>query len=79
MRLAGVDPAPVVAEIDGRHAAATYVTRSGTVLVGRTRASARGRHTLQVRVADFQETKNEENRGGILPNTAALNACVRVR
>jgi hypothetical protein len=75
---AGVDPASVVAEIDGRNAAATYVARTGTVLVVNSRLTP-GRHHLRVRVADFQETKNEENRGGILPNTATLNAAFVVR
>ncbi|MGZ8693997.1 MAG: S8 family serine peptidase [Gaiellaceae bacterium] len=70
---AGFDPTSVVAEIDGRNAAATYEPRTRTVLVVNSRL-APGRHRLRVRVADFQETKNEENRGGILPNTATLNA-----
>ena len=75
---AGVDPASVTARIDGRLAAATYDARTGVVLVVNSRLAS-GKHRLSLRVADYQETKNEENRGGVLPNTATLNASFLVR
>jgi subtilisin family serine protease len=70
---AGVDPTSVQAQIDGRLVAATYDARTRIVLVVNSRL-APGTHQLRLRVADFQETKNDENRGGVLPNTATLNA-----
>ena len=42
-------------------------------------AAARGRHTLVLSVADYQETKNMEDVPPILPNTATLHATVTVR
>ena len=45
-----------------------YVAR---VSVSRLR---RGRHTLILTVADFQEVKNNENVAGILPNTRRFQA-----
>ena len=74
----GVDPASVVARIDGRPAPAAYDRRSGRVLVLVSGVPA-GRHRLVVQVSDYQETKNVENVARILPNTATLRAAFRVR
>ena len=38
-----------------------------------------GSHELIVRAADFQETKNMENVGPVLPNTRTLKKTVAVR
>ena len=37
-----------------------------------TAALAKGRHTLRLQVSDYQETRNMENVGPILPNTRIL-------
>lgn len=39
----------------------------------------RGAHTLVFNVSDRQETKNNENVAGVMPNTRTLRAAVRVR
>jgi subtilisin family serine protease len=69
----GVDPASVVATLDGRHVKATYAR--GLVRL----AAKKGRHTLALSVADYQESKNMEDVAKILPNTATLHTIVRVR
>ena len=68
----GVDPASIVATLDGRHVAAGFA--AGTIHV----AATRGRHKLVLSVADYQETKNMEDVPPILPNTATLGVTVRV-
>ena len=69
----GVDPASIAATLDGRAVAARW-TAAGVI-----RITARpGRHRLVLRVSDYQETKNMEDVGPILPNTATLRATVTV-
>ena len=68
----GVDPASIVATVDGKPAAATWA--GGTIRI----AARRGKHVLVLRVADYEETKNMEDVPPILPNTATLRATVRV-
>jgi len=48
---------------------------SGTIRI----AATKGRHSLVLSVADYQETKNTEDVAKILPNTATLRAGVVVR
>jgi len=72
----GVYGGSTVARIDGDEANAIY--RDGAVSVS-TRDLARGTHRLRLRVSDYQETKNTENVGPILPNTRWLTATFRVR
>jgi hypothetical protein len=69
----GVDPASIVATLDGRHVAAGFA--AGTIHV----AAAHGQHRLVLEVADYQETKNMEDVPPILPNTATLRVTVNVR
>ena len=69
----GVDPASIVATLDGRTVAAPYADGKVTI------RAAKGRHALVLRVADYQETKNMEDVPPILPNTATLRATVTVR
>jgi len=69
----GVDPSSVEAELDGRATSATYADGRLTI------RAAKGRHTLVLKVADYQETKNMEDVPPILPNTATLRATVTVR
>ncbi|MGN6796968.1 MAG: S8 family serine peptidase [Gaiellaceae bacterium] len=69
----GVDSTAIVATVDGKRAA----TRFGGDMIRVT--AKKGRHTLVLSVADFQETKNTEDVAKILPNTATLRATVTVR
>jgi hypothetical protein len=66
---AGVDPSSLQAHIDGAAAPVSYAA-------GRVRVSlvglARGRHALIFSAADFQETKNMEDVGKVLPNTRVI-------
>jgi len=62
----GVDPGSVAANIDGKRA--RYVYRSG-VLVLQTAALAPGTHRVTVRASDWEESKNMEDVGPVLPNT----------
>ncbi|MER3409699.1 MAG: hypothetical protein C4306_06300 [Thermoleophilia bacterium] len=77
-RGSGVDPSSLSAQVDGRPAEVSYDAARGEARVS-LRRLAEGRHRLSVRAADFQETKNMETLGPILPNTAALRASFVVR
>ncbi len=44
-----------------------------------TRGLRRGRHPLLLQVSDYQESRNMENVGPILPNTRILRARFTVR
>jgi hypothetical protein len=66
-RGAGVDPNTLVATVDGRYVRVRYRSGRAYISVGR---FVRGSHTLVVQASDFQEAKNMENTGPILPNTA---------
>ncbi len=68
-RGSGVDAASIVVLLDGQERIARLV--GGTVQV-RANALAKGRHTLRVQVSDYQESRNMENVGPILPNTRIL-------
>ncbi len=72
----GVDPATIVARIDG-------VTRAVSLTNGEVRIDIRdlsaGRHRLLIQVSDYQETRNMENVAAILPNTRRLQATIVVR
>ena len=73
---AGVYPDSIRASIDGsrvqgvlRRAAITFATS----------ALSPGTHRLRLRVSDYQEAKNTENVGPILPNTRTVTVTFRVR
>jgi hypothetical protein len=68
----GVDPASIVATLDGKTVRAKYA--AGTIRIRATK----GTHRLVLSVADFQETKNMEDVPPILPNTRTLRAVVSV-
>jgi len=72
----GVDPRSLVVRIDG--AAATFVYRKGVVAVSDTTVTP-GTHRLTFSVSDYQETKNNENVGPVLPNTRKLATTFVVR
>ena len=65
----GVDPSSVHATLD--RAAVSVRLRHGRATVS-TRGLGRGRHRLVLRASDYQEAKNMENAGPILPNTRRL-------
>jgi len=70
---AGVDPASIIVNVDGRAARTTF--RNGRITI----VAARGTHRLLVQAADYQESKNMEDVPKIRPNTATLTTTVRVR
>jgi hypothetical protein len=63
---AGVDPTTLVVRIDREERSFRYARGLARVRVADLR---RGRHSLSVTVADYQETKNMENVAQVLPNT----------
>jgi hypothetical protein len=73
----GVDPASIEVTVDGRD------VRAGSFENGRIRvelpALSPGVHRATLTVADYQETKNNENVLRILPNTRNLSASFTVR
>ena len=75
-RGAGVDPDLVSAAVDGEQVSAVY--SRGVIRVPTASFSA-GRHTLRLRVSDYQETKNTENVARILPNTRTLTTTFTIR
>ena len=72
----GVDPASVVVRIDGDEHEGRFAR--GEVRVG-TRGLAKGRHALRFQISDYQESRNMENVGRILPNTRILETTFVVR
>ncbi len=72
----GVDASSLIVRVDGH--VADHGFRGGVLSVGTARLKA-GRHTVRVVVADYQETRNMENVGPILPNTRTFTASFTVR
>ena len=72
----GVDPATVVARIDGVDRTVSFRNGEARVSIG---GLAAGRHRLKFQVSDYQETRNMENVAAILPNTRRLQATIVVR
>jgi subtilisin family serine protease len=72
----GVDPASVVVRIEGDEHAGPF---SKGVLRVSTTGLRKGRHALRVQVSDYQESRNMENVGRILPNTRVLQTTFVVR
>ncbi|HEY2327256.1 MAG TPA: S8 family serine peptidase [Gaiellaceae bacterium] len=68
----GVDPTSIVAKVDGKVVHGTWSRGVFTI------PASPGRHSLQLSVADYQETKNMEDVPPILPNTATLKTNVSV-
>jgi hypothetical protein len=66
----GVDPRTLHATLDGRDVPIRYRKSVGRISVGY--LTRNGRHTVTLRVADYQEAKNMENTGAILPNTTSF-------
>jgi subtilisin family serine protease len=72
----GVDPFSLHARLDGTPVRFTY---SNGVLSIRTRALQPGREIVTVTASDYQETKNMEDVGPVLPNTRVLQTTVTLR
>ena len=75
-RGAGVDPASLVLKVDGAE-------RPGRFAAGQVRSSTaglrKGKHVLRLQISDYQETRNMENVGPILPNTRILTTSFVIR
>jgi subtilisin family serine protease len=71
----GVDPASLALNVDAFRPG--FVYKNG-ILTFRS-ALKRGTHRLTVVAADYQETKNMENTGPVLPNTRTFHAMIVVR
>ena len=71
---AGVDPASILVKVDGTVRSSAFA--HGVVTVRNVTA---GRHAVTVTAADYQEAKNMENVGPILPNTRTFSKNVIVR
>ena len=71
----GVDPASVVVSVDGQEQRATF--KAGRVRISTSRLT-RGAHVLRFQISDYQETRNMENVGPILPNTRIVTTTVVV-
>ena len=72
----GVDPRSIVLNVD---ALRPQVAFKRGVLTIPTADLSRGTHRLRLTVSDYQEAKNMENVGPILPNTRTFSATVTVR
>jgi subtilisin family serine protease len=77
-RGSGVDPSSMLALVDGHARSVLYRPTTGRVEIVVKRL-ARGRHRLEFAVADYQETKNNENSSRTLPNTRRLVTTFAVR
>ncbi len=75
-RGSGVDPGSLHAKLDGTDVSVRY--RAGRARID-TSLLAPGRHSLLLRASDYQEAKNMENTGPILPNTRTLRTTFVVR
>jgi hypothetical protein len=72
----GVDPTSPAAQLDNAKALVSYASGVATIdLPG----LAKGRHTVELTVSDYQETKNMESYGAILPNTRVYRTSFTVR
>jgi hypothetical protein len=72
----GVDPSSIQARVDGTGRSFTYAAGKVKISVA---GLAAGRHTVELTVADYQESKNMESFGGVLPNTRVFRASFTVR
>ena len=73
----GVDPRSIHAKVGGRWVHVTY-TADGVLLL-RTKGLHPGKQAVMVRASDYQETKNMEDVGPVLPNTRVLHTTVTLR
>jgi len=77
----GVDPESLVATVDGVNTSVSY-SRSknlATISLARLGGASPGRHKLVFQASDYQESRNMEDVGPILPNTRILTTTFRVK
>ncbi|MGZ8783045.1 MAG: S8 family peptidase [Gaiellaceae bacterium] len=75
-RGSGVDPTSLVVKLDGKERRARIA--AGAVRIP-TSGLGKGRHALRLQLSDYQETRNMETVGRILPNTRILQTTFVVR
>jgi subtilisin family serine protease len=73
----GVDPRSLRVRVGGKPF--RFFTYSSGKLLIRTKGLPAGRHSVTVTASDYQETKNMEDVGPVLPNTRVLHATVTLR
>jgi subtilisin family serine protease len=73
----GVDPLSIRMTIGGK--SYRFIDYSGGVLSMRTKGLQAGKHSVTVMASDYQETKNMEDVGPVLPNTRVFHTTVRLR
>ena len=66
----------MIVRVDAAERRATFA--SGVVRVP-TNGLRPGRHALRLQVSDYQETRNMENSGRVLPNTRILRTTFAIR
>jgi hypothetical protein len=71
----GVDRSSLNAKVDNVPTEAKYANGVVTIDLGGHKA---GLHRVVLQVSDFQESKNNENTGPILPNTRIVRTTVRI-
>ena len=71
----GIDPASVVVSIDGAEQPARFT--AGKVRISTSKLT-KGAHVLRFQISDYQETRNMENVGPILPNTRIVITAIVV-
>ena len=72
----GVDPGSLAASLDGKRATFTFAHGEMTL---RSSSLTPGSHQLVVQASDYEESKNMEDVGPVLPNTRTLRTTVVVR
>jgi len=76
-RGSGVDPSSISASVGTRGLPVAYDPSTGKAVINAT-ALAAGTHELVLSASDYQESKNNENAGGYLPNTAELKVSISI-
>jgi hypothetical protein len=71
---AGVDPRSISATSGSKSFRVSFDARTGKAKINV--ASLKTGGTLVVRVSDYQESKNDENAGALLPNTREIRFAV---
>jgi subtilisin family serine protease len=72
---AGVDPGSISVSLGKRHAPFSYADGRLSIPTSKART---GRFRITVRAADYQELKNMEDVGPVLPNTRVFQASVKI-